>query len=89
MLSAIKVGRQTRSIACLTTTVPSDVLLALREEGYTKLVVWLDNDNPSVNKKAREIEHTAGMLFPHVVYISDKRDPKHYSDEEIANAISS
>ena len=87
VLSAIKVGRQCRAIACLTTTAPESIMLALVEQGYHTVYVWLDNDNVDVNRKARAIERHLGMVFPTVVYVSDKQDPKHYTDEEIREVL--
>lgn len=86
-LSAIKVGRQARAIACLTSTIDHDTLVSLRCEGYNRAVVWLDNDNPDVNRKARTIYNTVSLLFPSTLFVSDKRDPKHYTDIEIGEVL--
>lgn len=89
VLSAIKVGRHCRAIACLTSTAPENIMLSLAAAGYTTCYVWLDNDNVDVNRKARSIERHLGLFFPRVVFVTDHADPKHYSDEEILNVLSS
>lgn len=87
ILSAIRVGRHCRTIACLTSSMPENIMLRLAGSGYTRCVVWLDNDNVGVNRKARQIERKLGMVFNEVVFVSDKQDPKHYTDEEVRDVL--
>ena len=88
ILSAIKVGRQFRSIALLTVHADYDKLLESIAHA-TKIVVWLDNDNIAVRKAARMLQRKLGLLGKQVSVVTSNADPKHHTDAEILEIISS
>lgn len=83
ILSAIVVGRQCAAIALLGTNLTErnrDKIIAL---GYSKVVVWLDDDNPDVKKAQRTIRKRLENFADVRVITGHDRDPKETTDEEI------
>jgi hypothetical protein len=87
VLSAIKVGRVARGVACLTSTLDTDTLMSLRSQGHDECVIWLDNDNVDVNRKARALHRQASLLFPRTRFVTGYADPKHYTMSEIGEIL--
>jgi DNA primase len=80
ILSAIKVGRVTNSVALLFATIPSRLVRLLVEDGYRRIVLWLDPDKAEYT--ARQLMRLRSFNYP-VRRVYSPRDPKCYSDWEI------
>lgn len=88
ILSAIRIGRTHRCIAALHGTVPVSYLCSLgRSMCYDRVVVWLDNDNATIKRSAREAARELGVVFPQVLLVTGHDDPKHHTDEEIEEIL--
>jgi len=84
IVSAIKVGRQAKAVALLSTGMTQTIKAALSH--YDKFYVWLDMDNPQVIRQAVKLLN-ALKIFGEAKLIHTPKDPKCYSDEEIARLL--
>jgi hypothetical protein len=83
-VSALRIGRQYAAIPLLGAAVPND--LALRLAGtYRRVLVWLD---PNKRTDAMRFANRLSQYVSARAILSD-RDPKEYTDEEIAGFVSS
>ena len=84
-LSAVRVGRITRSVSLLGTANKADALLP--ELGSdTKAVVWLDPDKAGRNGR-NKIARSLSLFGVEPLLLNTKRDPKFYSNREIRELI--
>lgn len=88
ILSAVRVGRYCRCIAALHGTVPVSYLCAANASGdYDRVVVWLDNDNLTIRRAAREAARELSVVYPSVLLVSGTDDPKHHTDQQIQEIL--
>ena len=87
ILSAIKVGRQCQAAALLGVNLTRDNRNALLAEGFTKFVVWLDDDNPAVRKAQRDIVRSIEPFATVVKVTGHTCDPKDMQDEQIKSIL--
>jgi len=64
-------------------------LLYLKNNGVSKVVVWLDNDNDCVLKNAKLIASRAKALGLECEVIHDQPEPKHHTLDGILNILRS
>lgn len=64
----------------------NDVGLSELVRNYDNFVVWLDNDNKIVNKKAGDLHHRL-MLFGNCRKVSEQCEPKDITDIDIRNIL--
>lgn len=84
-LSAIRVGRITRSVSLLGTANKADALLP--ELGSAKQAcIWLDADKAGRNGR-NKLARSIAMFGVEPLMINTKRDPKFYSNREIRELI--
>lgn len=72
------------------THVKPVVLYGAIKQNYSQYLVWLDNDNPVVEQKARDMYDILHMYKnPEQIVrrISDYEDPKHYDSEAIKGKV--
>jgi hypothetical protein len=55
-------------------------------EGFNRVVIWLDNDNPAVRESRRRIKAQLEWYFP-VEVIRLQRDPKTYTTSELKEIL--
>ena len=82
-LSAIKVSRYHDSIAVLTATVSPDVMAFAAITSYSRVVVALDNDNPTVRVNAGKAVKQLRAWGVEAELTTCEADPKELSDEEL------
>jgi len=87
ILSAIKVGRQCQAAALLGVNLTRENRNALIAEGFTKFVVWLDDDNPAVRKAQRDIVRSIEPFATVVKVTGHTCDPKDMQDEQIKSIL--
>jgi hypothetical protein len=83
-LSALRVGRKYSAIPLLGAHVPLDLVLPLLGR-YSCILVWLD---PDKRLEAIKAANRISQYISSRAVLSD-RDPKEYTDEEIARFVSS
>lgn len=87
ILSAIKVGRQCQAAALLGVNLTRENRNALLAEGFTKFVVWLDDDNAAVRHAQRKIMRSIEPFADVVKVTGHTCDPKEMSDEQIKSIL--
>jgi len=70
----------------LTTSLKPEDLVHLTDE-YSRVIVWLDNDNPVVKKNRDTIVNNISLLVSNVYCVSDLSDPKNYSVTKLKEVI--
>jgi len=85
-LSAVRVGRQYRTVALCGTSLKTEVL-ALLAEDHDDFLVWLDMDNPEVRAKGYSIQKRLSLFGDCGIVGYTGKDPKEYSDEEIHRIV--
>lgn len=82
LVSAIKVSKVARlTVPMYGCHVRSERILELSRE--LPVIVWLDNDNPTVMKQASRIHHLVRAFGMESHLITDKQDPKKYTTYQI------
>lgn len=84
MVSAARIARQSDAMPCLGSHLPVKKIVALNRL-YESLVVWLDYDK---FKEAMDIANKAKWIGMDARVVQTEKDPKEYSDEDIANYLS-
>lgn len=82
ILSAIKLRRFYSSIALLSTHLHKNTIKYCFDK---TVLVYLDNNNPTVQLKALSIKQELELYVPSVSIITEQRDPKTLSNEELKN----
>ncbi len=88
ILSALRVGRLYNAFSTLGTTLsPAKLSMCLKVFGRTTFVLWLDPDKAGLagRRKMRRVLEMQGL---DVRYIHSERDPKDYTDAEVAQFVS-
>jgi hypothetical protein len=85
VLSAIRIGREYSVLALLGTSL-SDWTLTQVVYKYKKWGVWLDDDKPEVKLKQVKLRNKLAV-YGKVRMIKTIKDPKEYTDAEIAEVI--
>lgn len=79
VLSAIKVGRVSASIALLGSHIPNSILDICSQ--YDKIILWLDYDKRVEAVKYAKRLHS--LLGKQILVVATQKDPKEYPTEEI------
>ncbi len=80
------------SVSLGSTRMPSHVLSellagnTLTGKPFSRVVIFLDNDNPDVRKSARTLSNTLSLYFK-VEVVREKRDPKELTLEELRGIL--
>lgn len=89
ILSAIKVGRYCTTTAILNGTLSQEVVAGVLRFKPTRVVVWLDDDNPAIRQSQRRIMRRVAP-YADVYRINNiGADPKELSGEQIAATLRS
>jgi len=84
MLSAIKVARNGLDCLCLYGTSLSDQSLAyISHRGYSRFIIFLDDDNSQVKRNGLKILRKLEKLGQGRIIKSNGRDPKEHSNQEL------
>lgn len=89
LVSALRVTQAGNycAFALLSSTTNSDILFGLAKK-FEKIIVWLDNDNGTVLKHAKDMFDFLCILnVPSLGIVTNERDPKHFNDEFIRKTI--
>ena len=94
--SALKVSSYANAIPLLSTSMSDEMLAKLidKQESFTKVVVWLDNDNNEVIKAAHKLHEKlikvltvpVGLIHKQVTTL-DPKELRHHSIERILNEL--
>jgi|TARA_Y100000310_G_scaffold216268_1_gene217313 DNA primase len=84
-LSAIKVGRYVTAIALLSSNYREHLSTIIAR--HDRVIVFLDNDNPTVQREARKIYLRVELLVKDVKLIRATKDPKDHTDEELRDFL--
>lgn len=87
LFSAWKCGHIEAGFAMCRSDLKAAELLELSLNGYNHVIIWLDNDQPHIRKKARLLAKKAALFFPKVDAVLDKSEPKHLSLTEITEVL--
>ena len=84
ILSAIKVGRQFTTTAILNAIISQDMVTGVLRYKPSRVVVWLDDDNPSVRQSQRLIMRRIAPYADVQRVTGIGRDPKELNDDQVA-----
>ena len=70
-------------IALLTTSIHNDAVAFIAKQGYTKAVVWLDDDNTVVRQAQCKIKSRLELVVPNVKIVHAGTDPKNLARTEL------
>lgn len=87
ILSAIVIGRQCAAISLLGTNLTERNRDRLLARAYSKVIVWLDDDNPDVKKAQRKIRRQLESFVDVEVITGHDVDPKEMTDEQIKTIL--
>ena len=74
--SAYKASKLINVLPLLGTQMSSDHKAAIVAAKPSKVLIWLDNDNPQVRRSARSIKKSLQSLVPCVIITYEGKDPK-------------
>lgn len=86
ILSALKSSRFADSVALLTSTPNNNVISWIVNQGYTKFIVFLDNDNRQVRESQRKLRDRLSVFGEVEVILAD-RDPKEHTNQELRGLL--
>jgi hypothetical protein len=87
-VSGIVCSRHADAYALCGTNLHDVVLRHILRGAYSRVVVFLDDDNSTVQSKQREAARKLSLLFPTVsIHHSGGRDPKEHSDAELRRIL--
>lgn len=84
VLSALRVSPIMDALACCGTELHSEAATFILTEGYSRAIIFLDADNPTVRMKAREM---AKKLPIPTSLVETGKDPKHYPEAELRTIL--
>ena len=87
ILSAVKVGRHANTTPIQGTYRPDEQLGYVLRRKPERILIWLDDDNPTVRKQQRRLLRRLGAFVETHRIIGHTRDPKALSDEEIREVV--
>lgn len=86
-LSGVRVGRHTPCLVLNGTSLQGHHLKWILYKGYTKFLLFLDDDNATVKKNQVKIKQTLDMIGNCMIYHSNGKDPKEHTDTELKEII--
>lgn len=86
ILSAICVGRAASSMALLGTHMADSAAHKVADK-FKHIVVWLDDDNPTVRAQQRKIAKRLRVFCDKVSVVRDTEEPKHLHTEEVKKVL--
>ncbi len=86
VLSAIRVAEQFNSLALMSDSI-SDYDLIWICQHFSKVLIWLDNDNRQVQLSQIRIKNKLDNLVKSVKIIREEKEPKHFSDIDIKRIV--
>ncbi len=87
MVSAIRCAEAgLTTVPLFTSTMTDSTLLTIKVE-YDTIVVWLDNDNATVDQHAENLVRKARLIGLKAVRVCEHTDPKHYENRKIIHII--
>lgn len=88
-VSAVKLSRYAAAFPLLGTSLKVYQLAAIANRGYTRAVVWLDDDNRIVRRRQRDTRERLSLFVPDVKLIRGiGKDPKECSGSTISEVLS-
>jgi hypothetical protein len=87
-ISGIKVSRYFPTLVLNGTNLQDYQLKYIISGNYSQFYVWLDDDNPIVQKNALKIKRTLDKLGTCTVIHTEGKDPKEHTDVEIQEILS-
>jgi hypothetical protein len=87
VLSGLRCREISDTLVLCGTSLKSEALATIIQEGYKEAVIFLDADNPTVLMCARKIAKT--LFWMKVQIIETGKDPKHYSKDQLRKLICS
>lgn len=87
ILSAVKVGRVANATALMGTHLPDESLSYILRNKPDKVLIWLDDDNPTVRASQRKILRRIGAFVECHRVLGIGRDPKELSNDELTEVI--
>jgi len=87
VLSGVKVSRHASCISLLGTNFSDTTLEMMLAGGYSKAVIWLDDDNALVQAKQRALKNKLELYMDVQLVKGLGKDPKECDDAEIKSVI--
>lgn len=87
ILSGIRIGRILPARALLGTTISERGITQLLAAGYTKFIVFLDDDNADVCKKQLILKNRLDTFGTARIIHSRGKDPKEYTKQELTEVL--